>query len=100
AHAWKLAYARRVAREGMESREEREEVLKQALRDWKRAQRARDKGAGVHARQVAPELYGPHASEPAPLHRKSSRFGATTFTPPANTIVNDRTGEGPSSGQS
>ena len=97
-HPWKLAYARRIANEGMESREAHEEFAKRALREWKRKQRAR--GAGQHARPAKPDASTPRDIEPGTLQRLPRRFGTTTFTPPANTIVNNRAGDSPASGQS
>ena len=97
-HPWKLAYARRIANEGMESREAREEFAKRALREWKRKQRA--KGAGQHVRPARPDGSTPRDIEPGSLQRLPRRFGTTTFTPPANSIVNNRAGDSPASGQS
>ena len=53
AHPWKIALARRLAEEGMESREAREQFAKQALREWKRKQRALE--AGRRARPATPD---------------------------------------------
>jgi hypothetical protein len=97
-HPWKLAHARRIANEGMESRAAREEFAKQALREWKRKHRAQ--GGGQHARPALPDASTPRDVESAPLQRLPRRFGASTFTPPANTIVNNRAGDNPASGQS
>jgi len=97
-HPWKLAYARRIANEGLESREAREEFAKRALREWKRKQRA--KGAGQHARPARPDGSTPRDIEPGQLQRLPRRFGTSTFTPPANSIVNNRAGDSGASGQS
>src|SRR5438045_7303485 len=45
-HPWKLAHARRIANEGLESREAREEFAKRSLREWKRQHLAQ--GGGQH----------------------------------------------------
>src|SRR5262245_47543435 len=82
-HPWKLAYARRIANEGMESRGEgREELAKRLLREWRRKQNALK--AGQHARPVVPDVSLPRDAEAAPLRRLPRRFGVTTFTPPSN----------------
>ena len=98
AHPWKIALARRLADEGMESRKERERFAKQALREWRRRQRA--KLGGEHARPVAPDGSTPRASEPTVLRRLPRRFGTTTFTPPTNVMVNNPAGDATLSGQS
>jgi len=72
AHPWKIALARRLADEGMESRKERERFAKQALREWRRRQRA--KLGGEHARPVAPDGSTPRASEPTVLRRLPRRL--------------------------
>src|SRR5262245_7682061 len=92
-HPWKLAYARRIAKEGMEGREERSEFYKRAVREWRKAERARAKGTGLRARPVVPDVSATNGTEAVPLRRLPRPLGATTFTPPANTIVNDRTGD-------
>jgi hypothetical protein len=97
-HPWKLAYARRIANEGLESREAREEFAKRALREWKKKQRAR--GVGQHARPAKPEASATRDIDPGQLQRLPRRFGATTFAPPANSIVNNRAGDSPAAGQS
>src|SRR5262245_36846864 len=69
-HPWKEAYARRLAKEGMERRESRERRLQQALREWKAAQRARAKTAGRRARPAPPELApGSGVAAPTALRR-------------------------------
>jgi len=98
AHPWKIAYARRLANEGMESREAREQFAKQALRDWKRKQRAQ--AVGRRARPATPDGSTPRDVEAAPVQRLPRRFGTTTFTPPTNVMVNNPTGDSPVAGQS
>jgi hypothetical protein len=98
AHPWKLAYARRIANEGMESREERVELAKRALREWKRKQAALR--AGRRARPATPDGSTPRDVDATPLRRLPRRLGTTTFTPPANTLVNDPSADSPVSGQS
>ena len=57
AHPWKIAYARRLANEGFESREAREQFAKQALREWKQEHRAQ--AAGRRARPATPDGSAP-----------------------------------------
>ena len=73
AHPWKIALARRLADEGMESREARQKLAEQALREWKKKQRE----AGRRARPATPDGSTPHAAGDAKPPRK---FGATTFS--------------------
>src|SRR5262245_48604599 len=72
-HPWKLAYARRIANEGLESREAREEFAKRALREWKRKQKV--KGAGQHARPAKPDAAASRDIDPGQLQRLPRRFG-------------------------
>jgi len=100
-HPWKEAYARRLAREGMERRENRERQIQQALREWKAAQRARAKVTGRRARPAPPDLSpGSGVAEPTALRRLSRAVDGALFSPPANTIVNSRVADSPGSGQS
>jgi hypothetical protein len=71
-HPWKLAYARRIANEGLESREAREEFAKRALREWKKKQRAR--GVGQHARPAKPEASATRDIDPGQLQRLPRRL--------------------------
>jgi len=105
-HPWKLAYARRIAREGMErrerkaGREDHERWIEQSFREWREVQRARKRAIGDRARPALPEGAPGANAEPATPARRALGFGATTFTTPANTIVNSRLGDGAGSGQS
>ena len=85
AHPWKIALARRLAEEGMESREARERFAKQALREWRKQQHA--KGGGQHLRPAPPDGSTPRAVEATPSQRLPRRFGNTTFTGFPHTIV-------------
>jgi hypothetical protein len=98
AHSWKLALARRLADEGMDSREAREQFARQSLREWRRRQRA--KGGGQHLRPATPDGSSPREVESTPLQRFSRRLGATTFTPPTNVMVNNAAGDSPNAAQS
>ena len=98
AHPWKIALARRLAEEGMESREARERYAKQALREWRKQQHA--KGGGQHLRPAPPDGSTPRAVEATPSQRLPRRFGNTTFTPPTNVMVNNPVGDSPVAGQS
>jgi hypothetical protein len=98
AHPWKIALARRLAEEGMESREARERFAKQALREWKRKQRALE--AGRRAHPATPDGSTPRDAGSAALLRLPRRFGTATFTPPTNVMVNNPVGDSPASGQS
>src|SRR6059036_719860 len=100
-HPWKEALARRLAREGMERRENSDRLLREALREWKAAQRERAKVAGRRARPAPPDLSpGSGVAEPTAVRRLSRAVDGALFSPPANTIVNSRTGDSPGSGQS
>src|SRR5262249_10278844 len=96
-HPWKLAYARRIAREGMERKEERERWLEQSLREGREVQRAREGALGNRARPPTPE--GSGGAEAATPGRRALGFGASSFTTPPSTIVNSRLGDGFGSGQ-
>src|SRR5262247_2079305 len=56
-HPWKAAYVRRISNEGMEGRELRERLHKEAMRQWKKMQRAQR--AGARARPAAPDAFLP-----------------------------------------
>jgi hypothetical protein len=101
-HPWKLAYARRMAREGMEARERmerREQALRLAARKAKAPPRKTVKPTGNRARPAVPDYAFTLADTYSPT-RHARAFGAHAFTPPANRIVNDRALDGAQSGQS
>jgi hypothetical protein len=92
---WKLAYAKRLAEEGMERHRSPAE-LKRELRERERALRAalrERKAAGERARKAPVELGLPTA-EPAGPTRAARGFGAHAFTTPGNSLVNNPAGEG------
>ena len=97
-HPWKLAYARRIADEKMESRKAKEEFARRSLLEWRRKQRAQ--GGGRHVRPATPDGSTPRPVEATPLPRIARRFDTFAFTTPTNRIVNNRAGDSPSSGQS
>ncbi len=100
-HPWKLAYARRMAREGMEMRERRERrerALHQTAHKPKPIRRKPAPPAGARARPAVPDYAFTLADAYSPA-RAARPFGARAFAPPVNRIVNDRTGDGAQSGQ-
>lgn len=101
-HPWKLAYAKRLAEEKLErieAREKREAARRKLAREERRRGKATVRG-GLRARPARPDAApaAPYVAAPAP--RAGLRFGRTVISPPANVIVNDRTGDGTISGQS
>ncbi len=101
-HAWKLGYARRMAEERLERRQiaaERERRLRRLAKRTRLGEGARSSGRGQHlrpARPNDPSLFGTALGSARVVTRPS---GARAITPPANIIVNDRAGDGASSGQ-
>ena len=104
-HPWKAAYAKRMAEEGMhrrgdpEERKERERQLRTLARRLARSGRSSLHVRGERARPATPEML-PEIDWNTTPRRGARTFGSNLFTTPANHIVNDRSTDGPSSGQS
>ena len=98
-HRWKVGYAKRMSENPME----RKEKLERRRAARKKALAARRKAAAPVRGQRAKPATDPGLpmviADRAPA-RAPARFGAALVPTPANRIVNDRTGDGPSSGQS
>jgi hypothetical protein len=99
-HPWKAAFVRRLASEGMEGRELRERLHKEAMRQWKKMKKARARGTGLRARPATPDALALEAMGTGPTLDRARRFGTATFPLPANTLVNDPTGDDPDACQS
>jgi hypothetical protein len=97
---WKLAYARRIADEGMEGEVAREKMHREAMRQWRKIMRERAKGGGLHARHVVPDPNAIPGSAGGADLDLARRFGSTAFPIPANTPVNDPAGDDPDACQS
>src|SRR5262245_7854316 len=101
---WKAAYARRLAQERLERKEESERWRKRALLEWKQAKRARSMPAGDRARPARPEpgvdVAGTQAGGARDRARASRAIDELGISTPLNTIVNSRAGDSPGSGQS
>src|SRR5882672_8879667 len=102
---WKLAYARRMAEEGMKrrgdpaERRERERQLQQLARRLARSGKSSLKVHGDRAVPAPPEpLAG--VGPAAPARRSARSFNAGAFTTPTNHIVNDRSTDRFDTGQS
>lgn len=103
ARQWKRVLAHRMVKSGAKRREaraRRSERLQRLLRDWRQDERARARAhAGERARPATPEAPVTSFEEATPLRAPARRFSARAFTTPANVIVNDRAGDGATSGQ-
>src|SRR5438552_3789697 len=90
---WKLAYARRMAEEGMKRRMSRVERARE-LRARARELRAglRPAKAGARARKAHQEAGLPTAGPGSPT-RAARSFGALAFSAPSNELVNNPAGE-------
>src|SRR5262245_5654361 len=101
---WKAAYARRLAQERLERKEESERWRKRSLLEWKQAKRARSKHAGDRAQPARPEpgaeIPGTQTRGQRDRTRALLSIGDAGISTPVNTIVNSRAGDGPDSGQS
>ena len=104
-HPWKQTYVRRMAEEGMHDRREKREEHEKRVRELRRLARelARSgksslRSKGERARPALPEPTGPRSIEEAT--RGARTFNARAFNTPQNRILNDRTPDGPQTGQS
>ena len=101
-HPWKLAYAKRMSEERFEHREAREKrdrELRRRARELK-AGKKRAPGRGDRLRPARPEDMPASVTEPTLAPRHSSRFSANVFSTPANHIINNRTSDISTAGQS
>jgi hypothetical protein len=97
-HRWKAGYAKRMAENPMERREK----LERRRAERKKARRAsRERVAPARGQRARPadDPGRPRIVTGAPV-RPAQRFEAGAIPTPANEIVNDRTADGPASGQS
>ncbi len=106
-HPWKQTYVRRMAEEGMHERTEKRELREKRVRELRRLARElarsgksslRAKSKGEHARPAPHEPQEVMSIEQAT--RGARTFNARAFNTPLNHILNDRSPDGPQTGQS